>query len=499
MLAECNVARKPAAMLRALPLLLVPTLLLAPAACGPQPQGPLKATVIGGEPKLRDPALGPLPPSDAILLENVAQGLVRFDATGNIVGGLAERWNVSDDGLSYIFRIAARDWPDGTKITAPQVARLLKRQLAERSRNPLKDSLGAVEDIVAMTDRVIEIQLLAPRPNLLSLLAQPEFAILRGNDGTGPFTAVVTGGPGGEVHLSRQITAGDDEAAQHEDVLLSGGAVEEAINDFAAGKADLVLDGTFADLPLATRAKLPRNALRFDPASGLFGLVPARSGGKLDNPAVRQLLSEALDRGAFVGALGVPGLAPRATLLEPGLDGTPAPVQPAWFPTPLADRLPALRATAERLLGKTKPTIEVALPKGPGVELLLAELQHDWGAIGLTVEQAQSPAAADFVLVDDVAPSTSPSWFVRRFLCVAVPVCDAQAGQLMDAARHTPVPAQRYALLAQAAARIDGAQLFIPIAAPVRWSLVSTRVQGFAGNRYARHTLTDLQQQLGSQ
>jgi hypothetical protein len=27
----------------------------------------------------------------------------------------------------------------------------------------------------------------------------------------------------------------------------------------------------------------------------------------------------------------------------------------------------------------------------------------------------------------------------------------------------------------------------------VRWSLVSARVQNFAGNRYARHTLTDLE------
>ena len=46
---------------------------------------------------------------------------------------------------------------------------------------------------------------------------------------------------------------------------------------------------------------------------------------------------------------------------------------------------------------------------------------------------------------------------------------------------------------------LNDKQLFIPIAAPVRWSLVSNRVQGFAGNRYARHTLTDLQQQPGSQ
>jgi peptide/nickel transport system substrate-binding protein len=480
-------------------LLIIPALLLGPAACRRQPQGILKAVVIGNEPKVRDPALGPLGPADAVLLENIAQGLVRFDALGNIVGGLAERWNVSDDGLSYIFRIASKDWPDGTKITAQQVARLLNRQLAERSRNPLKDSLGAVDDVVAMTDRVIEIRLLAPRPNLLALLAQPEFAILRGHDGTGPFSAVWTGGPGGEVRLSRQIVAGDEEESQREDVLLAAGPAEDAISDFALGKSDLVLDGTFSDLPLTSRIKLPRNALRFDPASGLFGLVPLQPGGKLDNPAVRQLLSEALDRGSFVAALGVPGLAPRPTLLEPGLDGTPAPVAPAWFAAPLTDRLLALRAAADRLLGKAKPAIKVALPSGPGGDLLLRQLQHDWGAIGLTVERAQSDGPADFALIDEVAPSSSSSWFVRHFRCGVAPICDPQADQLMEAARQTPVPAQRYALLTEAAGRIDDGQLFIPIAAPVRWSLVSTRVQGFAGNRYARHTLTDLQEQPGNQ
>ena len=125
MLAEWNVARKAAGMRPVLLLLLIPALLLGPSACRRQPQGTLKAVVIGDELKLRDPDLGPLPPADAVLLENVAQGLVRFDAAGNIVGGLAERWNVSDDGLSYIFRIASKNWPDGTKITAQQVARLL--------------------------------------------------------------------------------------------------------------------------------------------------------------------------------------------------------------------------------------------------------------------------------------------------------------------------------------------------------------------------------------
>jgi oligopeptide transport system substrate-binding protein len=497
MLAEWSVAGKASAMRRVLALLLISALMVAPAACRRQPQGALKTIVIGGDPKLRDPFLGPLPAPDAVLLENVAQGLVRFDASGNIVGGLAERWNVSDDGLSYIFRLASMQWPDGKKITASQVARLLKRQLAERSRNPLKDSLGAIGDVVAMTDRVIEIQLIAPRPNLLALLAQPELGILRGSDGSGPFKATPTGGPGGELRLTREIVGGDEEKAQREEVLLAGAPAADAIHAFAADKADIVLGGTFADLPLTQALKLPRDALRFDPVSGLFGLVPLHTGGGIDDPDVRHLLAQAIDRGNFVGALGVPGLAARATLLEPGLDGVPAPAIPAWLGAPLGDRLAALRAQSDRTFGKDKPVIRVVLPVGPGADLLFQELRRDWGAIGLTVERAQTPSAGDFALIDEVAPSSSPAWFVRRFHCGAVPVCDAQADQLMEAARQMPIPAQRYALLTQAAARIDDAELFIPVTAPVRWSLVSSRIQNFAGNRYGRHTLTNLDQKGG--
>src|SRR6478752_5058261 len=130
MLAEPLIAIKAARMRRTLALLILPVVALAPAACRPQPEGTVKAIVIGdAQPKVRDPAQGPLAPQDAVLLANVAQGLVSVDATGNIVPGLAERWNVSDDGLSYIFRLASAEWSDGRKVTAQQVARLLKRQL----------------------------------------------------------------------------------------------------------------------------------------------------------------------------------------------------------------------------------------------------------------------------------------------------------------------------------------------------------------------------------
>jgi peptide/nickel transport system substrate-binding protein len=479
-------------MRRLAAFVLLAALAIVPGACRDEPEGTLKVVAIGGAPSIRDPAAGPLPFPDQVLLGNVAQGLVRFDAAGNIVSGLAERWTVSDDGLSYIFRLASGNWPDGRKITARDVARLIKHELGSRSNNSLKGAFGAVEDVVAMTDRVIEITGTEPRPDLLSLLAQPQMAILRNGQGTGPFTA--TPAAGGAVELKRAIVSPDEETTTREELLLGGAAAAAAISQFASSNADLVLGGSFVDLPLTKRVKLARNALRFDPASGLFGLVPTQNGGPLDKPEVRHLLSEAIDRDSLVGALGVPGLAPRATLLEPGLDGLPAPTAATWTATAYADRLADLQARARRLfVDDPKPTVRLALPDGPGADLLFNLLQRDWGQLGLTVERASSAASADFALIDEVAPSSSPSWFVRRFHCDAVPVCDPKADELMDAARLSPVPAQRYALLGQAAALIDDGQLFLPITAPVRWSLVSERIQNFAGNRYARHTLTDLQ------
>jgi peptide/nickel transport system substrate-binding protein len=163
----------------------------------------------------------------------------------------------------------------------------------------------------------------------------------------------------------------------------------------------------------------------------------------------------------------------------------------------IADRRTALMATARRLIPPDNSTvIRIALPDGPGADVVLGHLSRDWGVLGIKVERATPGEAADFRLVDEVAPSSSPAWFVRHFRCSATPVCDSQLDEILDSARNTPVLAQRSALLAQAAQRIDSLQLYIPIAAPIRWSLVSARISGFAGNRFAIHTLTGLEQRL---
>lgn len=476
-------------------------LLLAAAAatatgCERKSEGIVKVLVIGETPRLVDPQRGQLTAGEAVLIDNAAQGLVRFDARGQIEPGLAETWNVSDDGLSYIFRLANGNWPNGRKITADQVARMLRRMLASSSRDPLKDSLGAVNDVVAMTDRVIEIRLAQPRPQLLQLLAQPELGLVNEGGGTGPFSIERPKGSKA-LRLTREIEQPDEERPEREQLDLAGASVSEAVKAFAAGEADLVLGGTFADLSAARSANLPRRALQFDPASGLFGLVPARSSGPIADPDVRLLLSQALDRDSLVGAFGVPGLVSRATVLEPGLDSIPDPVPPAWAATPLADRHAALAASAKRLFAsESAPTITVALPDGPGADLLFNRLSTDWGAIGITVRRVGAKAPADLKLVDEVARSTSASWFVRQFRCPAVAVCDDHLEELLKAARETAILPQRAALLQQAAAQIDDKQLFIPIAAPIRWSLVSNRIAGFAGNRFAIHTLTELEQKL---
>jgi oligopeptide transport system substrate-binding protein len=491
----------------------LPALLLGLAAaasgCDRTESGDPRVTVIGERLAVADPAAGPLQAGEAVLLSAVAQGLVRFDAAGQIVPGLAERWNVTDDGLSYIFRIAPdAEWPDGGRVTAQQVARILRRQIAPGSDNPLRDTLGAVTDVVAMTDRVIEVRLSAPRPNLLQLMAQPALAIVRSGAGTGPFRIAQDREPdqGGDddprpdgLRLEREIDLGEDEDPETEAVRLSAAEARVAIGSFLRRETDLVLGGTFADLPFTRVAAMPAGALHFDPAIGLFGLAPARSGGPVADPDLRRLLAQALDRDALVAALGVPGLLSRATVLEPGLDDHGDPAAPEWTALPLAERRAALAAAADRLFDgeEERPVLRIALPDGPGADLLLARLRRDWSVLGVGAERAQRGATADLRLVDAVAPSSSPAWYLRQFRCGVAPVCAEEVDALLEAARTASVLPQRSALLAEAARIVETEQLFIPITAPIRWSLVAPAVVGFAGNRFAVHPLTDLFQASG--
>jgi oligopeptide transport system substrate-binding protein len=465
--------------------------LLLVSACRERETGPILVSAIGGPPRLINPNREPVDAPSAFLLQAAAQGLVRFDAAGEIEPALAQRWIVSDDGLRYTFRLAPAQWLSGGRITAAQVVARLRAAASPASRNPVKPILGAIDEIVAMTDEVLEISLKSPRPNFLQLLAQPEMAVIRGGEGSGPYRME----PQEDGSLSLSLPPPDEEGAADEaepPIILRGEKAATAAARFVQGEAELVVGGTLADLPLARAADAPGNALVFDPAAGLFGLAFVGGEGPLAEAPVRQALSMAIDRAALLQALALPGLRARETLLPPGVEGLAQPAAPSWTAGPMAERRALAVRTLAEAAGSGRITVRVALPDGPGAQLLFAHLRRDWAAIGIAAERVAIGAPADLRLIDAVAPVALASWYLRHFACESRRVCDPAADEAMAAARIAPTSAERRAQLAEADRLLAEAAPFIPLASPIRWSLVSPRLTGFRANAFARHAAGEL-------
>jgi oligopeptide transport system substrate-binding protein len=455
--------------------------------CDEVESGPVTVSAIGGPPRLANPNLEPVDQPTAFLLEATAQGLVRFDSTGQIEPALAQSWIVSDDGLRYTFRVArSAQWANGDDVTAEPVAARLQAASSRASRNPLKPLLGAIAGVEAMTEDVLEISLRAPRPHFLQLLAQPQLAIVRNGAGAGPFRAEPR--EDGSFLLSVHRSDEEEEEQGHApDVILRGEPAAMAVARFDQGRADLVTGGTMNDLPIARAAEPADDALRFDPVSGLFGLAFASNEGAVADPEVRSALSMAIDRAALVAAMGVPALQPRTSIVPPGIDELPRPSVPGWAATALAGR----RATAAAVIAAAAEDdglrIRVAMPEGPGYRLLFAHLRRDWRAIGVAAERVAETADADLRLIDSVAPANLSTWYLRRFECGANPVCSAEADIELAAARTAPDRAERQRRLTAADRLLMELTPFIPLTAPVRWSLVTPRLTGFQVNPFGRH------------
>jgi peptide/nickel transport system substrate-binding protein len=458
--------------------------------CRKTESGPVDVVAIGAAPRLANPNREPVDPGSAFLMQAVAQGLVRFDAAGEIEPALAQRWIVSDDGLRFTFRLARGEWPGGGRITAQQVAARLRAAASPSSRNAVKPVLGAIQEIVAMTDEVLEISLKSPRPGFLQLLAQPEMAVVRNGLGTGPYRAVQGGG---RIQLTLPPPDEEDaeDAADEPPIILSAARAAVAVAQFKAGNAHLVIGGSAGDLPIAQAAQPAANSLMFDPVAGLFGLSFGSREGPLAQAEVRQALAMAIDRPALIAALRVPALLPTETILPGGTEGIAQPAAPTWAALPLPERRALAAATFARVAPE-RLRVRVALPEGPGWRLAFAHLRRDWAAVGVEAVRVAARAPAELRLIDEVAPVTLASWYLRHFGCDASRVCDPAADELLAAARIAPTQINRRALLATADRIITDAAPFIPLAAPVRWSLVSPRLTGFRPNRFGRHPAGEL-------
>ena len=457
--------------------------------------GPVVVSAIGPRPVLVDPARNLLSGPTRLLLNSAAQGLVRFDAAGQIAPGLAERWIVIDNGMSYIFRLREAEWADGSRVTAGQVVDGLRRQLADRSRNPLRPYLTAIDEIVEMTPQVIEVRLKRPRPDLLKLFAQPELALTgdRVRGGSGPFRISPSGKNGVLLNpaFDPARSASDDieEPSPEQSVHLIGERAARAIVRFAERQSDLVSGGSFVDWPLLQFVTIAPANFRLDPAAGLFGLAITNREGFLASADNRAALAQAIDRTALVSAFA-PGWQTTEQILPESLDSARAPALASWSALSLADRQDGARSRVRRWKATHEGplTVRIALPSGPGATILFGFVGAAFRSIGVEPRRVSLDAPADLRLIDAVAPYDSARWY----LATACQPCSADAITALDAARDADTLADRAQRIAEADALLSEDTAFIPLARPLRWSLVALRLRKWQGNARAWHPLNQL-------
>lgn len=516
---------------------MVPLLVALPllGSCRGENDARIDLAVIGAPDALAD-GLRPaarLGPVGQLVQAAVARGLVTLDEQGQVVPGVAERWIVTDDGDSYIFRLRDGTWPDGAPLTAENVAKALRQALYSLRDTPLGIDLAEIGEVRVMTDRVLELRLARPVPELLQLLAQPELGLWHKGQGSGPLEQLraragtkpaATPGP---AQQGLQLVAipparlgqpqvdsdGSGDGRGSRKIRLRALSAEAATAAFVRGDVAAVLGGRFADLPLAQAAAgISRRALQIDPAPGLFGLAVVSTAGPLRAPEFREALAMALDRDGLGSAIGLTSWVASNAIVPPAPAGAgtlataPAPAPgtperaapPAWRSWTLEARRAEASARVARWQarsGSALPPLRLAWPQGPGADAVFARLASDLTAVGLTLVRVKEGAPAELRLIDLVARYPGPLWYLNQLSCPARrTVCSAAVDAQLALARAESDSARRLALLTVAEADLTAAHVFLPLGPPVRWALVRPGAGGFAPNSAAFHPLLALAQ-----
>jgi len=133
-------------------------------------------------------------------LKSVYDTLVEPDMEGRLVPALAEKWDISPDGLSWTFTLR-RDvvFHNGDKLTSKDVKATFDRIMNKETASPKAADYKAVQSVEAPEDYTVVFRLSVPNSPLLATLASgwsavlPKSLIDAGHDfankpvGTGPF------------------------------------------------------------------------------------------------------------------------------------------------------------------------------------------------------------------------------------------------------------------------------------------------------------------------
>lgn len=473
-------------------------LLLAVSACDQRGDGGIDVAVIG-EPGELFASGNRLGPPAQLMRSATTQGLVRLDEAGQLVPGIAERWIVTGDGESYIFRIREIDLAGGKRLDARAVQQALSRAIADLDGTSLGFDLAQVRDVRAMAGRVIEIRLKSPMPGLLQLLAQPELGLAIDGTPSGPM-AMTRAGDGQALLAAlppeaRGLPVEPDWAEEVREVRLTVASAEAATRGFSDGRYELVLGGTLANLPLVDVGPLSRGTIRLNSALGLFGFDVLRAEGFLAEADNREALALALDRDELIRPFNIAGWNATTRIIAPALPDDSGLVAERWPGLDLDERraVAAARVAEWKAANGSTLVLHIELPKGPGSDTLYAGLAGQYREIGITLLRAGRGQRPDLALRDRVARYAGARWFLNQFRCGLSPaICLEDVDFLVDMAVAARDPAQQTRYLADAETALAAHNAFIPIGAPIRWSQVRSSVTGFGENAWAIHPLFPL-------
>lgn len=260
------------------------------------------------EPPHMDPTSAAAGAIDSVLYSNVFEGLTRFMSDGSVVPGLAESWEISDDGLTYTFKLRSGvTFHDGTTMDAEDVKFSLDRIGAEDSANAQKALYAAISDVNVIDPMTVEIKLSEPNGNMIFNLAWGDAVIVAPESienikqqpiGTGAFK-FDSWTQGDKIEISRNDAYWGDAPALAK-------ATFKFISDPTAAFASVMAEDVdvFAGFPA------PENLPQFE-ADPRFQVIVGSTEGEtilstnnkmppFDNVKVREALAHAIDRQAII-------------------------------------------------------------------------------------------------------------------------------------------------------------------------------------------------------
>ena len=259
------------------------------------------------------------------IMRDLYEGLVVQSATAEIVPGVAERWEISEDGLTYTFylRENAR-WSNGDPVTANDFVFAYRRLQDPETAAPYANMHyiiagaeeantggGSLEDIgvTAVDDRTLEITLENPAPYFLELLTHQTGLPLHqasveefGADYVQPGNMVTNGAymlesftPNDRIVMRKNPEFHDADNVQIDVVNFI--PFEERATCLRRFEAGEVL--SCSDIPLEQMDYMQENladSVRSVPYLGTYYLPIKTTKEQLADPRIRQAMSMAIDR-----------------------------------------------------------------------------------------------------------------------------------------------------------------------------------------------------------